>query len=79
MISRVITHDHVAASGEHGEHTGEKDDANKWHDARVANAQVSDGSQPPITLNSSPSEPAGSRSLNRLVRFSQSRESGYAK
>ena len=32
------------------------------------NAKVSDGSQPPVTLYSSLSESAGSRSLHRLVR-----------
>jgi hypothetical protein len=32
------------------------------------NAKVSDGSQPPMTLNSSLGESAGSRSLDRLVR-----------
>ncbi len=34
-----------------------------------ANAKVSDGSQPPVTLNLSLSESAGSRSLDRLVRL----------
>ncbi len=34
------------------------------------NAKVSDGSQPPMTLNLSLSETAGSRSLHRLVRSS---------
>src|SRR5947207_8723465 len=33
----------------------------------LPNAKVSDGSQPPMTLNSSLSESAGSRSLHRLV------------
>src|SRR5437763_1712171 len=33
----------------------------------TSNAKVSDGSQPPLTLYSSLSESAGSRSLHRLV------------
>src|SRR5439155_20796186 len=32
------------------------------------NAKVSDGSQPPLTFGLSLSQPAGSRSLHRLVR-----------
>ena len=36
-----------------------------------ANAKVSDGSQPPVTLNLSLSESAGSRSLDRLVELSR--------
>src|SRR5204863_3573491 len=34
----------------------------------LPNAKVSDGSQPPLTFESSLSETAGSRSLHRLVR-----------
>jgi hypothetical protein len=36
----------------------------------MQNAKVSDGSQPPPTLNLFLSESAGSRSLHRLVRLS---------
>jgi hypothetical protein len=36
----------------------------------LANDKVSDGSQPPVTLDLSLSESAGSRSLDRLVRHS---------
>jgi hypothetical protein len=36
----------------------------------TANAKVSDGSQSPLVLNLSPSESAGSGSLDRLVRHS---------
>ena len=38
-----------------------------WITVRPPNAKVSDGSQPPVTLDSSLSETAGSRSLHRLV------------
>ena len=40
------------------------------HVLDTPNAKVSDGSQPPMTLNSSLSESAGSRSLDRLVLHS---------
>jgi hypothetical protein len=38
----------------------------RWKLATWPNAKVSDGSQPPMTLNSSLSESAGSRSLDRM-------------
>jgi hypothetical protein len=39
-------------------------------DMKWLNGKVSDGSQPPMALDLSASETAGSRSLDRLVRIS---------
>ena len=43
------------------------DMSSNHHDTQSLNTEVSDGSQPPLTLDLSLSESAGSRSLHRFV------------
>ena len=48
----------------------------KWHSGRSLPNEVSDGSQPPLTVDLSPTESAGSRSLHHLGRPVSGSDSG---